>query len=108
VPLDVADAVTRNLDANLSESELEQVAGGWYPLLAGDDGHLRLSDGLSALTAAIPSHLLATARSRRPSGGGGGWGGDGGVFDSDGSADGGFSDGGGGNGGGGGGNGGGG
>jgi uncharacterized membrane protein YgcG len=77
VPLGVADTVMRNLNAKLSEAELEQVSGGWYPIYVG--GHMYgFSEGMSAISNAIPTSQIATSPASSSSGGGGGFSGGGG------------------------------
>ena len=79
VPLGVADTVVRNLNAKLSEAELEQVAGGWYPMLY-VNGHMYggFDDGLSSITDAIPTSAIASSPASSTGGGGGFSGGGGG------------------------------
>jgi uncharacterized membrane protein len=77
VPLGVADTVMGNLNAKLSEAELEQVSGGWYPMYVG--GHMYgFSEGMSAISDAIPTSQIATSPASSSSGGGGGFSGGGG------------------------------
>jgi uncharacterized membrane protein YgcG len=77
VPLGVADTVMRNLNAKLSEAELEQVGGGWYPMYVG--GHYYgFGEGLSVVSDAIPTSQIATSPQSSAGGGGGGFSGGGG------------------------------
>jgi uncharacterized membrane protein len=77
VPLGVADTVMRNLNAKLSEAELQQVAGDWYPMYVG--GHMYgFGEGLSTITDAIPTSQIASSPASSGSGGGGGFSGGGG------------------------------
>jgi uncharacterized membrane protein len=77
VPLGVADTVMRNLDAKLSEAELQQVGGGWYPMYVG--GHYYgFGAGISTISDAIPISEIATSPAASSGGGGGGFSGGGG------------------------------
>jgi uncharacterized membrane protein len=78
VPLGVADTVMRNLNAKLSEVELQQVGGGWYPMYVGGYGFGGFDDGLSSITDAIPTSAIATSPASSSGGGGGGFSGGGG------------------------------
>jgi uncharacterized membrane protein len=79
IPLGVADEVMRNLDAKLSAAEIEQLSGGYYPLVYAGDGHRpSLTSGMAALSAAIPSGSISTSPSSSGDGGGGGFSGGGG------------------------------
>jgi uncharacterized membrane protein YgcG len=79
VPLGVAETVVKNLNAKLSEAELQQVAGGWYPMLY-VNGHVYggFDSGLTSITAAIPTSAIATSPASSTGGGGGFSGGGGG------------------------------
>ena len=57
----VADTVMRNLNAKLSEAQLEQVGGGWYPMYIGGYGFGGFGDGMAAITDAIPTSEIATS-----------------------------------------------
>jgi uncharacterized membrane protein len=77
VPLGVADTVMKNLNAKLSEAELQQVGGGWYPMYVG--GHYYgFGEGLSVISDAIPTSAIATSPASSAGGGGGGFSGGGG------------------------------
>lgn len=78
IPLGVADTVMRNLDAKLSLAEMEQVAGGWYPVAVVGDHHRGFTEGLSALSTAVPASTIASSPSSSTGSGGGFSGGDGG------------------------------
>jgi len=78
VPLGVADTVMRNLNAKLSEAELQQVGGGWYPMYIGGYGFGGFGEGMSAITDAIPTSQIATSPQSSAGGGGGGFSGGGG------------------------------
>jgi uncharacterized membrane protein len=79
IPLGVAETVTRNLNAKLSEAQLEEVGGGWYPMLW-YHGHLYggFDAGLSSITAAIPTSQIAASPASSTGAGGGFAGGGGG------------------------------
>ncbi|HEX6254809.1 MAG TPA: DUF2207 domain-containing protein [Euzebyales bacterium] len=79
VPLGVAETVARNLETKLSEAELEQVGGGWYPMMY-YHGHLYggFDSGLSSVAAAIPTSAIASSPQSSSAGGGGGFSGGGG------------------------------
>jgi uncharacterized membrane protein len=80
VPLGVAETVARNLQTKLSETELEQVGGGWYPMMY-YHGHLYggFDSGLSSVASAIPTSTIASSPQSSGSGmGGGGFSGGGG------------------------------
>jgi uncharacterized membrane protein len=79
VPLGVAETVTRNLETKLSEAELEEVGGGWYPMMY-YHGHLYggFGSGLSSVTAAIPTSAIASSPQSSAGGAGGGFSGGGG------------------------------
>jgi hypothetical protein len=77
VPLGVADTVMKNLNAKLSQAELEHVGGGWYPMYIG--GHYYgFGEGLSVISDAIPTSAIATSPASSAGGGGGGFSGGGG------------------------------
>ncbi|HSK96193.1 MAG TPA: DUF2207 domain-containing protein [Euzebyales bacterium] len=78
VPLGVADTVMRNLNAKLSQAELEQVGGGWYPMYIGGYGFGGFGEGMTAISDAIPTSQIATSPQSSASGGGGGFSGGGG------------------------------
>lgn len=79
VPLGVAETVVKNLETKLSETELEQVGGGWYPMMY-YHGYLYggFSGGLESVTAAIPTSAIASSPASSAGGGGGGFSGGGG------------------------------
>jgi uncharacterized membrane protein len=79
VPLGVAETVARNLETKLSEAELEQVGGGWYPMMY-YHGHLYggFDSGLSSVASAIPTSAIASSPQSSAGGGGGGFSGGGG------------------------------
>lgn len=74
VPLGVAETVVKNLNAKLSEAELQQVAGGWYPVLW-INGHMYggFDSGLSAVSMAIPTAEIASSPASSGAGAGGGF-----------------------------------
>jgi uncharacterized membrane protein len=77
VPLGVADQVMRNLDASLSEAEMQQVAGGWYPIAYGS-GQPSFARSMAAFSTAIPAGSISSSPSSSGGGGGGFSGGGGG------------------------------
>lgn len=77
IPLGVAETVMKNLNAKLSEAELQQVGGGWYPMYVG--GHYYgFGEGMSVISEAIPTSAIATSPASSAGGGGGGFSGGGG------------------------------
>ena len=79
VPLGVAETVVRHLETKLSEAELQEVGGGWYPMMY-YHGHLYggFGGGLASVTAAIPTSAIASSPQSSAGGGGGGFSGGGG------------------------------
>lgn len=79
IPLGVAETVVRNLETKLSEAQLQEVGGGWYPMLW-YHGHLHggFGAGLSSVGAAIPTSEIASSPASSGAGAGGGFSGGGG------------------------------
>lgn len=79
VPLGVAETVVKNLETKLSEAELQEVGGGWYPMMY-YHGYLYggFGDGLHSVTTAIPTSAIASSPASSAAGGGGGFSGGGG------------------------------
>lgn len=79
IPLGVAETVTRNLNAKLSEAQLEEVGGGWYPIMW-YHGHIYggFDAGLTSIAEAIPTSQIAASPASSTGGGGGFSGGGGG------------------------------
>lgn len=79
IPLGVAETVVRNLETRLSEAQLQEVGGGWYPMMW-YHGHLYggFGGGLTSITDAIPTSEIASSPASSTGGGGGFSGGGGG------------------------------